>query len=133
MKFYKDNEGKIFAYELDGSQDDLIGDKVQLTAEELAEHLEPSIIQVIANYTVSIQTLLDNFAKTRGYDNCLSCCTYSNSSVEKFATEGQRMIELRDLTWHAAYELLSKFESGEIDQPSFDDVIAVLPELTWTE
>jgi photosystem II stability/assembly factor-like uncharacterized protein len=34
MKLYKDNNNNIFAYEEDGSQDHLIGDKVQITEEE---------------------------------------------------------------------------------------------------
>jgi len=34
MKYFKDSNGKIFAYELDGSQDHLIGDKIQITEEE---------------------------------------------------------------------------------------------------
>jgi lipase chaperone LimK len=35
MKLYKSFTGEIFAYELDGSQDHLIGDKVALTQEEI--------------------------------------------------------------------------------------------------
>ena len=35
MKLYKSATGEIFAYELDGSQDELIGDKVALTQEEI--------------------------------------------------------------------------------------------------
>ena len=34
MKLYKDTSNKVFAYELDGSQDNLIGDKVAITQEE---------------------------------------------------------------------------------------------------
>jgi len=34
MKLFKDNNNKIFAYELDGSQDWRIGDKVPVTQEE---------------------------------------------------------------------------------------------------
>ena len=34
MKLYKDTSNKVFAYELDGSQDNLIGDKVSITQEE---------------------------------------------------------------------------------------------------
>lgn len=34
MKLYKDNQNKVFAYELDGSQDDLIGDKTPITQSE---------------------------------------------------------------------------------------------------
>jgi len=34
MKYFKDTNGEIFAYELDGSQDHLIGDKIAITEEE---------------------------------------------------------------------------------------------------
>jgi len=34
MKFFKDSNNKIWAYELDGSQDHLIGDKTAITKEE---------------------------------------------------------------------------------------------------
>jgi hypothetical protein len=34
MKLFKNASNEIFAYELDGSQDDLIGDKTPITQEE---------------------------------------------------------------------------------------------------
>ena len=34
MKLFKDNQDTVFAYELDGSQDNLIGDKTSITQEE---------------------------------------------------------------------------------------------------
>lgn len=42
MKYYKDNQNNVFAYELDGSQDHLIGNKVQMTAEEVEIHINPT-------------------------------------------------------------------------------------------
>ena len=40
MKYYKENN-EVFAYEEDGSQDHLIGDKALMTAEEVELHLNP--------------------------------------------------------------------------------------------
>ena len=40
MKYYKENN-EVFAYEDDGSQDYLIGDKVLMTAEEIELHINP--------------------------------------------------------------------------------------------
>ena len=40
MKYYKQNN-EVFAYEEDGSQDHLIGDKVLMTAEEVEAHINP--------------------------------------------------------------------------------------------
>ena len=36
MKYYKDTDNNIYAYELDGSQDHLIGDKLAITEEEVS-------------------------------------------------------------------------------------------------
>ena len=41
MKYYKNSENKVFAYEEDGSQDALIGDKTSMTAEEVELHINP--------------------------------------------------------------------------------------------
>ena len=41
MKYYKDINNEVFAYELDGSQDHLIGDKVLMTDEEVELHKNP--------------------------------------------------------------------------------------------
>lgn len=40
MKYYKLNN-EVFAYEEDGSQDHLIGDKVLMTSEEVEAHINP--------------------------------------------------------------------------------------------
>ena len=41
MKYYKDINNEVYAYEDDGSQDYLIGDKVKMTAEEAEAHINP--------------------------------------------------------------------------------------------
>ena len=41
MKYYKDINNEVFAYEEDGSQDHLIGDKILMTAEEVEAHINP--------------------------------------------------------------------------------------------
>ena len=41
MKYYKNINNEVFAYEEDGSQDHLIGNKVLMTAEEVEAHLNP--------------------------------------------------------------------------------------------
>ena len=43
MKYYKNTNNEIFAYEADGSQDDLIGDKVELSVQEIEAHLNPPL------------------------------------------------------------------------------------------
>ena len=42
MLYYKDNQNnEVYAYEADGSQDHLIGDKTAMTAEEVELHINP--------------------------------------------------------------------------------------------
>jgi hypothetical protein len=43
MKYYKNTNNEIFAYEADGSQDEFIGDKVELSVQEIEAHLNPPL------------------------------------------------------------------------------------------
>jgi hypothetical protein len=44
MKYYKDTNNNIFAYEDDNSQDELIGDKVAMTADEIESYINTTVI-----------------------------------------------------------------------------------------
>lgn len=59
MKYYKSNN-EVFAYEEDGSQDDLIGDKVLMTAEEVELHIKPPKTeeQIIAEKVIEYKAYL---------------------------------------------------------------------------
>lgn len=88
--------------------------------------------QVISAFTTAIQQRLDEFARERHYDNILSACTYATSTVAKFKAEGQACVNLRDATWAAAYDILSKVQAGKRPMPtSIADIEADLPALVW--
>lgn len=91
----------------------------------------PTSEQIITQYTAAIQARLDNFARTRGYDNCLSACTYATSQVAKFAAEGQYMVNARDTTWADAYAIMADVQAGTRPMPSLEGLIAELGALTW--
>ncbi|MCP1488001.1 hypothetical protein J3D48_004314 [Pseudomonas fluorescens] len=62
MKLYKDPQGCVFAYELDGSQDLIIPDNQEPITEDEAEALRnppPSDAQLWAEYQARAQTGLD--------------------------------------------------------------------------
>lgn len=89
------------------------------------ENIKNSII-------VSTQTRLDDFAKTRNYDNILSACTYATSAVPKFASEGQTCVNLRDSTWIALYTIFEQVIAATRPMPtSFEDIVGDLPPLVW--
>lgn len=109
-------------------------------ADQLANSITPSIQSLpngmlgsIMQLTVKrVQESLDEFAKTRGYDDIRSVCTYVNSTNTKFNEEGSRAVVLRDQTWDSLYTFLGTVGAGGIPYPFTWSVIqAVLPELTW--
>lgn len=65
MKYYKDNQNNVFAYELDGSQDDLIGDKVAMTAAEIEAHINPpkTLNEIKASKFSTVKTDYENAVK----------------------------------------------------------------------
>lgn len=98
----------------------------------LAQPLPLTDEQVQATFVAAIQQRLDDFARTRNYDNILSACTYATSSVPKFAAEGQRAVDLRDQTWAAAYTILDDVLANRRSMPaSIADIEDDLPALEW--
>jgi hypothetical protein len=80
----------------------------------------------------AVQTRLDDFAKTRGYDSILSACTYATSRIPKFAAEGQYAVDVRDHYWAGCYTILGEVVAGVRPMPaSADEVLALLPPLEW--
>lgn len=106
MKYYKDNQNNVFAYELDGSQDHLIGDKVAMTAEEIEAHINPpkTAEQIKAEITYVIQNLLDTKAQSLRYDNMMSARSYAGF-VNPFQTESQALAVWCAECWVKAGEL----------------------------
>lgn len=85
-----------------------------------------------ASVEQATQQRLDDFAKTRNYDNILSAATYANSAVPKFRAEGQYAVEARDATWVKLLQILSDVESGNRPVPQdYTDIEAELPPLIW--
>ena len=57
MKFFKDTENNVFAYELDGSQDHLIGDKTPITQEQADKIIASRpVIEIPLNQIAGQQT-----------------------------------------------------------------------------
>lgn len=97
----------------------------------LADPPAPTEAEVVASYTRAVQTRLDKFAQTRGYDSCLSACTYATSTNTKFAAEGQHCVNLRDATWAKCYEIMDAVKAGTRPMPTLEALFAELPVLEW--
>lgn len=62
MKLYKDTENNVFAYELDGSQDHLIGDKTQITQEQANDLITEKQASIPASPSVTPATPAEKLA-----------------------------------------------------------------------
>lgn len=87
----------------------------------------------LPSYIAYIQKRLDDFAKTRNYDNILSATTYATDTNQKFASEGQYCVMKRGETWAKAYEIMDSVMSGEREMPTNDQLDAELPQLEWPQ
>lgn len=87
--------------------------------------------EIIAQCASAVQSRLDEFAQTRGYDGILSACTYATSAVPKFAAEGQYCVTLRDASWAKCYEILDAVQAGSRLLPTLDQLLAELPAMAW--
>jgi len=91
-----------------------------------------TVEQVQARITQQVQERLDDFAKTRNYDNCLSACSYVASTNDKFKNEALYCIESRDQTWLKCAEILNDALAGNRPMPDdISDFENELPALVW--
>lgn len=75
--------------------------------------------------------LLDSWAREKHYDSILSLCTYATSNIPKFRAEGELGIAKRDECWATLYALLENIENETTPIPSNEELIAILPRLSW--
>ena len=93
--------------------------------EELTDEMVYDIIRD------NVQLMLDRKAQEKNYDNGFALSTYSNSTIPTFKEEAKKYIEWRDQCWMICYGLLDKYQSGEIERPTVDDVMNQMPALVW--
>ena len=81
----------------------------------------------------AVQAVLDGKAKEKNYDNGFALAGYALSTNDTFRSEAARFIAWRDAVWGKCYQILDAYKAGEIEMPSVENVIAVLPELDWDD
>ena len=80
------------------------------------------------------QTRLDDFAKTKGYQNIAVACTYAASSIEEFKKDAEDCVRLRDETWSAVFKIIKDLRDDEtsIIPTHYEKFEAMLPSLDWS-
>jgi len=91
----------------------------------------PTMEETQARYTAAIQSRLDGFAQTRGYDNIHTAATYAVSADAQFRLEGEMCLALRDATWRACYAIMDAVLAETRPLPTLEELFAELPALAW--
>ena len=73
---------------------------------------------------------LDNKAQGFGYDSCGVACTYVDTGVPRYDSEGLAFRAWRSAVWATFYDILAEVFAGERTMPSEDELIDALPEFT---
>lgn len=82
-------------------------------------------------YNRAIQTVLDQKAQERDYDNAISCASFYLSNNRTWQLEAERFILWRDSCWKYALDVETKVKNNEMITPSVEDFINNLPKLNW--
>ena len=82
--------------------------------------------------TERVQERLDAFARTRGYDNIVSACSYATSTHPKYGPEGRYCVAVREQTWDTLFVIEADVIAGERPMPRcYEDIESELPVLAW--
>jgi hypothetical protein len=79
----------------------------------------PPVLQGVPDYVAAVQAMLDGKVLERRYYNIMSACTYATCMA------------WRDAVWAKAYEVLDQVQAGVIPQPSIEELLNMLPAMTW--
>ena len=92
------------------------------TVEELQEQIQSQL-------TGAVQHVLDAKAQELNYDSCLSVCSYIDTGVPKFDSEGRAFRAWRSAVWAKGYEILAQVQAGQRAIPTEEQLISELPKL----
>ncbi len=104
------------------------GDEVRLIY-----HYTFSKAKAQKHYCKLAQEMMDEKARERNYDGIMSVCSYATSSFPRFRAEAAACVVWRDAVWAKCYELLEAVLSGEMDIPSEEAFLALLPVMDWPD
>lgn len=139
MRYYKDKNSEIYAYEDDLSDEDLTKSikrlsLTPLTQKELEEFLTPKMareqkIELLKQeFLARVDATLNTTAHEHGYDNINTAVSYAGYE-NKFQAEGISFGKWRSKVYEWGYGLLEKIMKGEldIDKTNIDEVLQAMP------
>lgn len=114
----------------------ILQDLTEQEEAEFAERQEQALADapkvLIADCTVAIQKLLDDKAKSLGYDSVSTAVTYADEpEVGRFQEEGKAMRKWRSKCWDKAYSLLDSAKPDKL--PTIEHVVSLMPDFELGE
>lgn len=91
----------------------------------------PTSTEIQAELTNTVQAYMDDAVKARGYDGILSACSYINTGIERFDSEGAACRMWRSAVWEKCYAILAEVQAGARAVPTVEELINELPKLEW--
>lgn len=74
-----------------------------------------------------IQNILDNGAKSKGYENIVSACSYAGFDNE-FRKDGEKFGQWRSKLWSWGYKFLADIKSGAVERPeTLEELFSAMP------
>lgn len=86
------------------------------------------VLPSLSDYEAAVQNMLDAKAKQFGYDDIKSACTYAGDPDPIFNDQGTKLKAWRSQCWRKCYDVSAQVESHQIDQPTVDELIGMMPE-----
>lgn len=132
--FYDDHNG-IYHRMTEGgrvplSQDEMQSAKNYLNAVVKPVTPPPTQAEFLASaeraFTQAVQNHLEQGAKTAGYDDIISACSYAGAP-NPFQAESQSFVSWRGNVWAYCYQELNKVKTGVRPFPSVEQIISELP------
>ena len=99
-------------------KDVAIAEKAAIIEEKRLEQIKLTLIE-------TVQKILDDGAKEKGYDSIISACSYVGST--NFGDEGRSFLDWRDAVWTYVYQLESDISDDTRTEPTIEEFIAELP------
>lgn len=120
--------------------EELLEPVVEYEGKKYKESDIPKRIQekrIQSHFTKFIQSILDKEAYALGYTgpgeeiagSCLSVCSYGDTGVQKFDDEARAFKVWRSAVWAKGYEILTAVKAGEIEIPTEEELVEMLPKL----
>lgn len=139
MKFYKDKNSEIYAYE-DDLSDESLAESIKrfrltpLTQKELEEFLAPKMAReqkiefLKQEFLARVDAILNTTAHEHGYDNINTATTYAGYE-NKFQAEGISFGKWRSRVYEWGYGLLEKIVKDDVDcdSVSLDETLKSMP------